>query len=118
VIDFFNSCHQKLRTTNKNVSFEKNTKGLILKIGNRKSNHYSRIYQGNNSLRFEYEMKGRLLQKYNSLLVSNSLEEFESELLERFLENFGNKLTLNSCYLDWLVVKLRPIRAQTNILGV
>lgn len=67
--DFLNNCHEKLRQTNQNVSFEKNTKGLLLKIGNRKSNHYSRIYQGKNSLRFEYEMKGRFIQKYHLLLV-------------------------------------------------
>jgi hypothetical protein len=35
--------HTKLKQTNKNFSFEKNTKSLILKIENRKANHYSRI---------------------------------------------------------------------------
>ena len=54
VTEFFENCHRKLKQTNKNVSFEKNTKGLILKIGNRKSNHYSRIYQGKNSFKFEH----------------------------------------------------------------
>ena len=36
VIDFFEKCHRKLNETNKNVSLQKNIKGLILKIGNRK----------------------------------------------------------------------------------
>ena len=50
------NCHRKLKQTNKNVSFDKNRKGLILKIGNR--NIVS------TSLKFEYEMKGRFLIGY------------------------------------------------------
>ena len=32
--DFLEACHKKVRKTNQNVSFEKNQKGLILKVGN------------------------------------------------------------------------------------
>jgi len=112
VIDFFEKCHRELNETNKNVSLQKNIKGLILKIGNRKSNHYSRIYQGKDFLKFEYEMKGRFLREYHSLLIENNLEEFENKLSKRFLYNFGKTLPLHYSYLDWLVVKLRPIRKQ------
>jgi len=69
VRDFFENSHKKLQKTNRNLSYQKNSKGLILKIGNRKSNHYSRIYQTKNALRFEYEMKGKFLRYYHSLLV-------------------------------------------------
>ena len=70
---FFENSHKKLLKTNKNVSYEKNSKGLILKIGNRKSNHYFRIYQSQkkDSLKFEFEMKGRFLKK--SSLAMGSL---------------------------------------------
>ena len=34
VREFFENCHKQLTQTNKNVSFDKNSKGLILKIGN------------------------------------------------------------------------------------
>jgi hypothetical protein len=114
VIDFFEKCHRKLNETNKNVSLQKNIKGLILKIGNRKSNHYSRIYQGKDFLKFEYEMKGRFLREYHTLLIENNLEEFENKLSKRFLYNFGKTLPLHYFYLDWLVVKLRPIRKQKS----
>ena len=109
---FFENSHKKLQKTNKNVSYEKNSKGLILKIGNRKSNHYSRIYEGRNYLKFEYEIKGQFLRKYHSLLIENNLEEFENKLSKRFLYNFGKLLPLQYSYLDWLVVKLRPIKKQ------
>ena len=107
------NCHDKLILTNKNVNFEKNSKGLIFKIGNRKSNHYSRIYEGKNFLKFEHEMKGRFLQKYHTLLVQNRLEEFEYHLTQYFLYRFGKILPLDYSYTDWLVIKLRPIRKQS-----
>ena len=72
--DFLENCYKKIKQTSKNVTLEKNRRGLILKIGNRKSNNYSRIYQEKNSLKFEYEMKGRCLEKSYNLLVLNNFE--------------------------------------------
>ena len=43
--------NQEVRKTNQNVSFEKNQKGLILKLGNRKGNNYCRIYKEKTSLK-------------------------------------------------------------------
>lgn len=59
--EFLENCQRKLIQTNKNISLEKNSKGLILKIGTRRSNNYSRIYQGKNFLKFEHEMKGKFI---------------------------------------------------------
>lgn len=41
VRQFSKNCQTKLMQTNKNISLEKNSKGLILKIGTRQSNNYS-----------------------------------------------------------------------------
>ena len=112
VTNFLENCHRKLKETNKNVIFEKNKKGLILKIGNRKSNQYFRIYEEKNFLKFEHEMKGRFLIKYHNLLLENRLEEFERNFYLHFISSFGKLLTLNYSYLDWLIIKLRPIRKQ------
>lgn len=112
--DFLEACHKKVRKTNQNVSFEKNQKGLILKLGNRKGNNYCRIYKEKTSLKFEYEMKGRSLQKSYNLFVLNNFEEIELNLTKRFLSYFGKLLPLQNSYLDWLVFKLRPIRKQNN----
>ena len=112
--DFLENCYKKIKQTNKNVTLEKNRLGLILKIGNRRSNNYSRIYQEKSSLKFEYEMKGKSLEKSYNLLVLNNFEEMELILTKRFLSYFGKLLPLQSSYLDWLVFKLRPIRKQNN----
>nr|YP_010444209.1 hypothetical protein, Heak293 Cp026_ORF504_seminavis [Fibrocapsa japonica]UTE95096.1 hypothetical protein, Heak293 Cp026_ORF504_seminavis [Fibrocapsa japonica] len=111
--EFLQNCQKNLEQTNKNISLEKNRKGWILKIGNRKSNHYFRIYETKNSLKFEHEMKGKVLQQYHLLLVENRLEEFEQKLSSQFLIFFGKLLPLQFSYLDWLVLKLRHIRKQT-----
>ena len=111
--EFLQNSQKNLKQTNKNISLEKNRKGWILKIGNRKSNHYFRIYETKNSLKFEHEMKGKVLQQYHLLLVENRLEEFEQKLSYQFFISFGKLLSLQFSYLDWLVLKLRPIRKQT-----
>jgi len=71
VREFLKNCQRQLKQANKNVSLEKNSKGLILELGSRRSNNYSRIYETKNSLRFEHEMKGKLIQNYHILLVLN-----------------------------------------------
>ena len=107
------NCQREIKQTNKNINLEKNRKGWILKIGNRKSNNYFRIYEKKNTLKFEHELKGRVLREYHLLLVDNQFEEFEQKLSSHFLVSFGKLLPLNYDYLDWLVLKLRPIRKQT-----
>ena len=92
--DFLENCYKKIKQTNKNVTLEKNRLGLILKIGNRRSNNYSRIYQEKSSLKFEYEMKGKSLEKSYNLLVLNNFEEMELILTKRFLSYFGKLLPL------------------------
>ena len=74
--EFLQNCQKNIKQTNQNTRLEKNRKGWIFKIGNRKSNHYFRIYETKNSLKFEYEMKGKVLQQYHLLLVENRIEEF------------------------------------------
>ena len=111
--EFLENCQRKLMQTNKNISLEKNSKGSILKIGTRRSNNYSRIYQGKNFLKFEHEMKGKFIKTYHTLLIQNNFEEFEHKLSIHFLTYFGKVLPLHYSYTDWLVIKLRPLRKQT-----
>ena len=113
--EFLENCQRKLMQTNKNISLEKNSKGSILKIGTRRSNNYSRIYQGKNFLKFEHEMKGKFIKSYHHLLIQNNFEELEHKLSLHFLTYFGKLLPLEYSYLDWLVLKLRPMRKQKTL---
>lgn len=116
--EFLVNCQTKLYEKTRNVNLQKNSKGLILKIGNRKSKNYSRIYEQKDSLKFEYEMKGNFLSEYSNLLFLNRFEELEKKLSFDFFLYFGKLLPLQFDYLDWLVLKLRPIRKEPlSLLG-
>ena len=110
--DFLHDCQKQLEQINKNVQLEKNSKGCILKIGNRSSNNYFRIYETKNSLKFEHEMKGKFLQNPHSLLVSNNLKNFEQELTNHYFQYLGRTLKIQYSYLDWLAIRLRPMRKK------
>ena len=61
-------------------------------------------------------MKGKLLKIYHLLLVENHFLEFEQKLSSHFFVYFGKLLPLQYSYLDWLVVKLRPIQKRLNYI--
>lgn len=115
-IDFINSCYiqfQELHSS-KNLVSERNQKGLILKIGNRRSSKHYRIYtnKNNNLLRFEAEMKGDLIKDFQDLLITSSFEEheFESKIAYQFFKySFEIFSSLNqSSHIDWLATRIRP----------
>ncbi len=58
-------------------------------------------------------MKGKFIRNYHTLLIENHLEELERQFSAHFLTYFGKVLPLHYSYVDWLVIKLRPIRKQT-----
>ena len=115
-IDFINSCYiqfQELHSS-KNLFSERNQKGLIPKIGNRRSSKHYRIYtnQKNNLLRFEAEMKGDLIKDFQDLLITSSFEEhqFESKIAYQFFKySFELFSSLNQpSHMDWLATRIRP----------
>lgn len=121
-IDFINSCYiqfQELHSS-KNLLSERNQKGLILKIGNRRSSRHYRIYtnQKNNLLRFEAEMKGYLIKDFQDLLITSSFEEhqFESKIAYQFFKySFEIFSSLNqSSYIDWLATRIRPYQYRNS----
>lgn len=59
-------------------------------------------------------MKGKFLQAYHMLLVENHFQKFEHKLSSYFFVYFGRLLPLQHSYLDWSVVKLRPIKKKLN----
>jgi len=106
---------QKSHPHRKLVS-EKNQKGLILKIGNRKGLRHYRIYTRNNSLRFEAEMKGYLIKDFHDLLIASNFEEqdFETRLsYEYFKYSFE---LLSPSHLDWLINRIRPFQYKNTFI--
>lgn len=110
--DFLHQSFGELQQTKRKVNLDQNPKGSILKIGSRQSDLFYRIYDGESFVKFELEMKGKFIEKYHSLLVDHQLEEFEKQLSSHFVLYSAKTLPLNYSYMDWLVIKLRPIRYQ------
>ena len=105
----------------KNIASERNRKGLLLKIGNRKGRRHSRVYTGHkkNSLRFEAEMKGDLIKDFNDLLVASTFEQqdFESRLSYQFFKYSFEIFSISNqtSHIDWLMDRIRPLQCKNRL---
>jgi len=111
--NFFASSYKKLRSSGKNNSASLTPKGDIFTVGCRRSQNFSRIYLKGTTLKFENEMKGNFLKKYQSLFLSNAFVQFEHDMCSHYLLRFGKRLCLDYCFTDWLVNSLRPGQEYT-----
>ncbi len=90
--EFINSSfvHFQNLHPSKNLAAERNQKGLLLKIGNRKGRRHYRVYTGyqKNSLRFEAELKGDLIKDFHDLLIVSTFDQqdFETRLSYQYLK--------------------------------
>lgn len=108
---FMEKCCNRIKTQTKlrNVNWYPNKKGLIMRIGSRKSPNFYRVYQKNNGLEFELELKFQVLIPFQQLLFSNSIDKFEHSLSQHFFERSFESLNLNSSLTDWLLDWYRKI---------
>ena len=114
---FSNSISKLVNTRKKNsLNFDQSTKGYILRIGNRKSSNFYRIYQTKTGLRFELEIKKNLIKQLSDLLFCYDIEQFEKVLTKHFYSYSRKVLTLNDCYTDWLIKYLRKNEKPINLL--
>ena len=116
--DFFNSISEKLTIDNRSFSYTRDTgTGFrLLTIGNRASNRYYRIYERNNGLRFEFEMKKALVKSFQSDLFSKNLKTLEENISNEFFNHSNNILVLHSFYTNWLVDYNRNLRINNSKL--
>jgi hypothetical protein len=84
-----------------------NRKGSLLTIGSRSSSNYYRVYQNNNGLKFELEIKNEVIKSFQDLLVSDRIEEFEDRLAKHFYYQSFELLNLDTCYTNWLIHRFR-----------
>ena len=70
--------------------------GLVLRIDNRSSLNYYRVYQKQNGLQFELELKNQVVKSFQKLLMDNSIQEFEHNLSKHFYrQSFTLSFILN-----------------------
>jgi len=91
----------------KGAKWKPNKKGLLLQIGNRDSHNFIRVYEKSTFLEFELEIKKDTLKSFQDLVFSDRCEEFEDKLSKHFYRQQRKNLALDSCYTDWLLIRMR-----------
>ena len=91
---------------------------MVLRIGNRSSSNYYRVYQKQNGLQFELELKNQLVKSFQKLLMDNSIQEFEHKLSKHFYRQSFESLNLNSYYMDWLLHWYRQSSPKKNSIDL
>ena len=86
-----------------NLNYNRGTKGYILRIGNRKSSNFYRIYQTKNGLRFELEIKNNQIKQVKNLLFCYDIKQLEETLTKHFYTHSKKLLIFDDCYTDWLI---------------
>jgi len=111
---FLNSCSEKIlqNSRTKYVQYNRNKKGFILKTGSRKSPNYYRVYENNQEIRFELEMKHSRVQSVQDFLLNGQIPEFEQILTKHFYNHSNKILVLDQLYTDWLIKYLRRKEKQ------
>ena len=103
----------KTRYPNSNPLIISTTLGL----GTRTGDYFLRVYSpNNNSLKFELEIKKYKAKQITPFLIHNSFVEFENSIVEAFLRYLKIALVFDTCYTDWLLLRLRDTKKPTNHL--
>lgn len=96
------------------ATFGREEIGYLTRIGSWTSSNYYRIYQTEQGVKFELELKNSLVKSFQSFLFNNQIEIFERKLALQFYKLSINQIELNSPYADWLVSWLRKIRQKPD----
>ena len=75
----------------------------VLKVNRRNNSLHYRVYQKNDVVRFELELKHRQTQLVQDDLFRNKLEVFEHKLVLQYFKYFGKVLHLDDSYADWIL---------------
>ena len=90
------------------------TNGKMLKVNRRNNSLHSRVYQKNERVRFELELKHRQTKLVQDYLFQNQLTIFEDHLVRQYFKYSGKVLRLDYVYTDWIVDFKRRFQGNLN----
>ena len=90
-------------TTTRYIKLHDFPDGKILKVNRRNNSLHYRIYQKNETVRFELECKHRQTKLVQSYLFKNQFDIFEHELVTQYFKFSGRVLDVDYVYADWIV---------------
>ena len=77
--------------------------GKILKVNRRNNLVYYRVYQKNERVRFELELKHRKTKLVQDYLFQNKLDVFEDLLVMEYFKYSEKVLYIDYTYTDWIL---------------
>jgi len=83
-------------TTTKYTKLENFPDGKMLKVNRRNNSVHYRIYQKNQNVRFELELKYRQVRLVQNYLFNNQINIFENKLVHQFFKSSGKYLRVES----------------------
>jgi hypothetical protein len=111
--------HIQNHTTTRYIRLQDFPDGKVLKVNRRNNSLHYRVYQKDEDIRFELELKHRQTKLVQDYLFNNQLDIFEDKLVIQYFKYSGQVLRLDYQYTDWLVKfsqKQRYIRTSSSFL--
>jgi len=90
-------------TTTRHIKLQDFTDGKILKVNRRNNSVHYRIYQKDQRVRFEIELKHRQTKLIQDYLFKNKLDIFEDQLVIQYFKYSIRILRLDYVYTDWIM---------------
>ena len=106
-------------TATRHIRLQDFPDGKLLKINRRNNSLHYRVYQKNQSVRFELEFKHRKTRLVQAYLFNNQLETFEHTLVLQYFKYSGQVLDLDYRYADWVIDfrrRYQPARTSNRVL--
>lgn len=95
--------HIQDHTNTKYIKLQDFPNGKMLKINRRNNSRHYRVYQKDETVRFELELKHRQTRLVQNYLFQNQLDMFEHHLVTQYFEYSGQVLRSYYPYTDWIL---------------
>jgi hypothetical protein len=108
----------KDRTNTKHIKLEDFPNGKMLKVNRRNNSRHYRVYQKDETVRFELELKHRQTKLVQDYLFENQLDVFEHQLVMEYFEYSSQILRSDYQYTDWILDFQRRYQATATFRPV
>ena len=95
--------HIQDHTNTKHIKLQDFPNGKMLKVNRRNNSRHYRVYQKDETVRFELELKHRQTKLVQDYLFQNQLDMFEHLLVLQYFEYSGQLLRSDYPYTDWIL---------------
>jgi hypothetical protein len=90
-------------TNTRHIKLQDFPDGKMLKVNRRNNSRHYRVYQKDETVRFELELKHRQTKLVQDYLFENQLDVFEHQLVIQYFQYSGQVLRSDYSYTDWIL---------------